>query len=130
MPRLNFWTIVAILTWLLLLGLLFVPVGSVLLSSFYDEAGNFTLVNYAKFLSEPRFHQAFLNTLVVGFGGLIGALLLGSIMAFCISRFVIEFFRGDDRGAILGMSTSQAVSIVIVPLAIVMLVRLRARSRA
>ncbi|MEQ1937118.1 iron ABC transporter permease [Mesorhizobium sp. CN5-321] len=103
MPRLNFWTIVAILTWLLLLGLLFVPVGSVLLSSFYDEAGNFTLVNYAKFLSEPRFHQAFLNTLVVGFGGLIGALLLGSIMAFCISRFVIAGARFVSLLAILAL---------------------------
>ena len=103
MPRLNFWTVVAILTWLLLLGLLFVPVGSVLLSSFYDEAGNFTLVNYAKFLSEPRFHQAFLNTLVVGFGGLIGALLLGSIMAFCISRFVIAGARFVSLLAILAL---------------------------
>jgi len=103
MPRLNFWTIVAILTWLLLLGLLFVPVGSVLLSSFYDEAGNFTLVNYAKFVSEPRFHQAFLNTLVVGFGGLIGALLLGSIMAFCISRFVIAGARFVSLLAILAL---------------------------
>lgn len=103
MPRLNFWTIVAIFTWLLLIGLLFLPVGSVLLSSFYDEAGGFTFANYVKFLSEPRFHQAFFNTLVVGFGGLVGALLLGSIMAFCISRFVIRGSRFVSLLAILAL---------------------------
>ena len=103
MPRLNFWTLVAIFTWLLLIGLLFLPVGSVLLSSFYDEAGNFTFGNYVKFLSEPRFHEAFFNTLVVGFGGLAGALLLGSIMAFCISRFVIAGSRFVSLLAILAL---------------------------
>ena len=41
-----------------------------------------------------------------------------------VSRFVIEFFRGDDRGVILGVSTSQFVSIVLVPVAIAMLVAL------
>ncbi len=103
MSRLNFWTLVSIFTWLLLLGLLFLPVGSVLLSSFYDGAGNFTLANYIQFLSEPRFHEAFLNTLVVGFGGLAGALLLGSIMAFCISRFVIAGSRFVSLLAILAL---------------------------
>jgi iron(III) transport system permease protein len=103
MSRLNFWTLVSIFTWLLLLLLLFLPVGSVLMSSFYDGAGNFTLANYAKFLSEPRFHKAFLNTLVVGFGGLAGALLLGSIMAFCISRFVIRGSRFVSLLAILAL---------------------------
>lgn len=103
MPRLNFWTLVSISTWLLLLVLLFLPVGSILISSVYDDAGNFTLANYARFLSEPRFHRAFLNTLVVGFGGLAGALLLGSIMAFCISRFVIVGSRFVSLLAILAL---------------------------
>lgn len=52
------------------------------------------------------------------------------MLLYGLSRFVIEFFRGDDRGVILGISTSQFVSVVIVPLAIAMLVRLRARGRA
>lgn len=103
MPRLNFWTLVSISTWLLLLVLLFLPVGSILISSVYDDAGNLTLANYARFLSEPRFHRAFLNTLVVGFGGLAGALLLGSIMAFCISRFVIVGSRFVSLLAILAL---------------------------
>ncbi|QDZ12827.1 ABC transporter permease [Devosia ginsengisoli] len=103
MPRFNFWTVVMILTWVLLFVLLFIPVGSVLVSSFYDQEGNATLANYLKFLGEPRFHQAFINTLVVGFGGLLGALLLGSIMAFCVSRFVIRGGRFVSLLAILAL---------------------------
>jgi phosphatidylglycerol---prolipoprotein diacylglyceryl transferase len=38
-----------------------------------------------------------------------------------VSRFVIEFYRGDSRGMIGPLSTSQFVSIVIVPLSIIML---------
>ncbi len=47
-----------------------------------------------------------------------------------VSRFIIEFYRGDDRGMLFGFSTSQIVSMIIVPVAILMLVRLRARARA
>ncbi|HTM76922.1 MAG TPA: iron ABC transporter permease, partial [Devosia sp.] len=103
MPRFNFWTGVMICTWLLLIGLLFVPVGNVLLSSLYDQAGNFTFANYLKFLGESRFHNAFINTLVVGFGGLFGALLLGSIMGFCVSRFEIRGGKFVSLLAILAL---------------------------
>lgn len=40
-------------------------------------------------------------------------------------RFVIEFYRGDPRGTVLDLvSTSQFVSLLLVPLSIVMLVLL------
>jgi phosphatidylglycerol:prolipoprotein diacylglycerol transferase len=52
------------------------------------------------------------------------------VLLYGISRFIIEFFRGDDRGVILGVSTSQFVSLVAVPVAILMLVRLRGRAHA
>jgi phosphatidylglycerol:prolipoprotein diacylglycerol transferase len=52
------------------------------------------------------------------------------MLLYAISRFIIEFFRGDDRGTLLGMSTSQAVSLVLAPVALVMLLRLRRRSAA
>jgi phosphatidylglycerol:prolipoprotein diacylglycerol transferase len=52
------------------------------------------------------------------------------MLLYAVSRFIIEFYRGDDRGMILGVSTSQFVSLVVAPLAIVMLVRLRARRPA
>ncbi len=46
------------------------------------------------------------------------------MLLYAISRFIIEFFRGDDRGAVGMFSTSQFISIVLAPLAIVMLVYL------
>jgi hypothetical protein len=97
MKRFDFWTVVMILTWVLLLILLFVPVGSVLVSSFYDQSDAFTFDNYQKFFDEPRLRRAFVNTLVVGFGGLVGALLLGSIMAFCVSRALSSRAAASSR---------------------------------
>ena len=55
-------------------------------------------------------------------------MLLYTLLLYAISRFVVEFYRGDDRGFVLGWSTSQIVSIVVVPIALLMLLRLR-RSR-
>ena len=46
------------------------------------------------------------------------------MLLYAISRFIIEFFRGDERGAVGMFSTSQFISILLVPLAIGMLVYL------
>jgi phosphatidylglycerol:prolipoprotein diacylglycerol transferase len=47
------------------------------------------------------------------------------IILYAISRFIVEIFRGDPRGTIAGLSTSQFVSLVTLPIAVVMLIRLR-----
>ena len=50
------------------------------------------------------------------------------LLLYGISRFVIEFYRGDSRGMVFNvLSTSQFVSVVLVPLSIVMLVVLSRR---
>ena len=46
------------------------------------------------------------------------------ILLYAISRYVIEFFRGDERGAVGIFSTSQFISVILAPLAIAMLVYL------
>jgi phosphatidylglycerol:prolipoprotein diacylglycerol transferase len=51
------------------------------------------------------------------------------MLLYAISRFIVEAFRGDERGALMGMATSQFVSILVVPVALVMLARLRRRSQ-
>jgi phosphatidylglycerol:prolipoprotein diacylglycerol transferase len=44
------------------------------------------------------------------------------LLLYGLSRFVIEFYRGDSRGTLFNtISTSQFISIVLVPLAIAML---------
>jgi phosphatidylglycerol:prolipoprotein diacylglycerol transferase len=43
------------------------------------------------------------------------------LLLYGVSRFIIEIFRGDPRGEVLGLSTSQFISVVLVPLSIGML---------
>jgi phosphatidylglycerol:prolipoprotein diacylglycerol transferase len=44
------------------------------------------------------------------------------VLFYSISRFVIEFYRGDDRGMPLdAFSTSQVISLVLAPLSLIML---------
>ncbi len=52
------------------------------------------------------------------------------MLLYAVSRFIVEIYRGDQRGMIAGMSTSQYVSLLVLPIAIGMLVRLRAKARA
>lgn len=52
------------------------------------------------------------------------------VLMYAVSRFIIEFFRGDDRGMVAMFSTSQVISLVLAPLAIVMLWWLAGRAAA
>src|SRR5215203_1346872 len=56
-----------------------------------------------------------------------GRTFWGYMLLYGISRFIIEFYRGDARGAVGAFSTSQFVSMLIVPLALVMLYLLSRR---
>jgi phosphatidylglycerol:prolipoprotein diacylglycerol transferase len=51
-----------------------------------------------------------------------GRTFWGYMLLYGVSRFIIEFYRGDSRGMIGMFSTSQFVSLLIVPIAVVMLV--------
>ena len=56
-----------------------------------------------------------------------GRTFWGYMLLYGISRFIIEFFRGDARGTIGIFSTSQFVSLLIIPLSIIMLLVLARR---
>lgn len=52
------------------------------------------------------------------------------VLFYSVSRFIIEFYRGDDRGMpIEGLSTSQLISLVLFPLSLIMLWYLRRPAR-
>jgi phosphatidylglycerol:prolipoprotein diacylglycerol transferase len=51
------------------------------------------------------------------------------MLLYAISRYVIEIYRGDERGMIWGVSTSQFVSLLIVPASLLMLRRLQQRGQ-
>ncbi len=99
----GFWTLVLIFAWTLLFVFLFIPLGTVLVASFIDKVGEPTLNNYITFIESTRLRRAFVNTLIIGFAGLGGALLLGTIMAFCLTRFEIAGSRFVSMMAILAL---------------------------
>ena len=46
------------------------------------------------------------------------------LLLYAVTRFAIEFFRGDERGSVGIFSTSQFISLILAPLAVIMLVYL------
>src|SRR5438874_3584010 len=50
------------------------------------------------------------------------------MLLYATSRFIIEIYRGDERGTVGMFSTSQFISILLAPLAVVMLVYLARRT--
>jgi phosphatidylglycerol:prolipoprotein diacylglycerol transferase len=50
------------------------------------------------------------------------------VLFYAVSRFVIEFYRGDERGMIWSISTSQFISLVLFPVSVAMLLWLRRRT--
>src|SRR4029079_16672387 len=59
-----------------------------------------------------------------------GRTFWGYMLLYAISRFIIEFYRGDERGMIMGWSTSQFISLILAPLSLFMLITLRKRATA
>ena len=57
-----------------------------------------------------------------------GRTFWGYLLLYAITRFIIEFYRGDARGMVGDLSTSQFVSVILAPLSIVMLMVLSRRS--
>lgn len=58
-----------------------------------------------------------------------GRTFWGYMLVYGISRFIIEMFRGDPRGMVFAsVSTSQFISLLIVPVSLVMLYRLSRRA--
>ena len=74
------------------------------------------------FLARHRLSLSFAENYLLPMGAAIWSCPIGTFARFPI-RFIIEFYRGDERGVILGLSTSQFVSVVIAPLAVLMLLR-------
>ena len=57
-----------------------------------------------------------------------GRTFWGYMFLYAASRFIIEFYRADERGLIMGLSTSQFISVILGPLSVIMLVLLRRRT--
>jgi phosphatidylglycerol:prolipoprotein diacylglycerol transferase len=49
------------------------------------------------------------------------------MLLYAVTRFAVEFFRGDPRGMLGGFATSQVIALVLAPLSVLMLVVLARR---
>ena len=88
--RPGFWTVVLLLAFAIVAVLLLWPLSSIFSASFTDNATREpTLANYARVLGQTYFQTALVNSLIVGVGGMLGAMLLGIPLAALTTRYVI-----------------------------------------
>ncbi|MFW5876967.1 MAG: prolipoprotein diacylglyceryl transferase [Myxococcota bacterium] len=59
-----------------------------------------------------------------------GQVLLAFLGGYAVLRFVLEFWRADDRGALMGLSTSQIIGVVVIAIVVAVWVRLGRRANA
>ena len=84
------WKLVQVLAWAILFALLIWPLSSILSASFIDnDSGRVALSNYIEVFETRAFRRAFWNTLLAGFGGMIGSLIIGVTLAWITARNVI-----------------------------------------
>jgi len=99
--RFDFWTGVLLFALALVAALLVWPLSTIVAASFIDNrTGAATLGNYARVLFQPFFQTALINSMIVGFGGTLGAMALGIPLAVLTTRYVI---RGRDFLATLAV---------------------------
>ncbi|MGQ0675179.1 MAG: ABC transporter permease [Rhodospirillales bacterium] len=97
----DFWTGVLLFALAMVVALLAWPLSTILAASFIDNrTGAATLGNYARVLFQPFFQAALVNSMIVGFGGMLGAMALGIPLAVFTTRYVI---RGRDFLATLAV---------------------------
>jgi iron(III) transport system permease protein len=72
--------------------LMLLPLGSIFVSSFYTEAG-FTLRNYLEVFTERAYLKAIWNTLIISFWVGVLAVLIGSLLAWLVTRTDLPWKR-------------------------------------
>ena len=88
---LNIWTVILLVALAIIFVLLINPLFNILAASFIDRKdGSFTLGNYERILGLHYYRSALYNSLIIGFGGMVGALVLGIPLAFLTTRFKIK----------------------------------------
>jgi iron(III) transport system permease protein len=89
--RLDVWSVVLLLALLAVAMLLIWPMSGVFTASFvHNRTGEATFANYARVLGHPFYLQALGNSLIVGFGGMVGAIALGLPVAVLTTRYRIH----------------------------------------
>lgn len=97
-----------------------VPIDSALVpTQLIEAAANLAIFGFLMWLRKRRAFE--------------GQIIYSYLMIYGVVRFTIEFWRDDDRGQVLGLSTSQFISVIMFVLGVVMTVyywRRRSNQRA
>lgn len=90
MKRLDLWTGVTAVGYVLVALLLILPLFGIFKHSLFDpESGQLSLANYREVVVNPSYRAALGHSLVVSIGGTVGAVLLGLPLALLTTRFRI-----------------------------------------
>ncbi len=104
--RFDFWSGALALAFVVVALLMVWPLYSIFTASAIDNrSGAWTLANFAQILGHPAYRGALVNSLVVGTGGMFGAMLLGIPLAVLTTRFVIA-----GRGVLATLAVLALVS--------------------
>ena len=88
--RPDFWSGVLIVSLAVVAVLMAWPLYSIFAASVIDNrSGALTLGNFVQILGHPAYRGALFNSLIVGTGGMLGAMLLGIPLAVLTTRYVI-----------------------------------------
>ena len=91
LSQLNIWTGILLFSLAVISVLLIYPLYNVFITSFIDnETGDLTLRNYRTILGHRFYRVSLYNSVICGFGGMLGATLLGIPLAYFTSRFTIR----------------------------------------
>lgn len=87
----DLWTGVTLFAFAVIALLLVYPLYNIFLASFtHNETGAVTLENYAQIFGHRYYRTALYNSVLLGFGGMIGAVALGVPLAYFTTRFAIH----------------------------------------
>jgi iron(III) transport system permease protein len=115
--RRDFWWTVTILSFLTVLAFLVYPLATVLVTSFTGEEKRFILAeNYHRFFTHRYYYSSLINSLYLSALATMGALLVGTALAFAVTRFPISgktFIRTAANLALLSPPFIGAYSWVV-----------------
>ncbi|HJQ70841.1 MAG TPA: prolipoprotein diacylglyceryl transferase [Blastocatellia bacterium] len=96
---------------------------------FTEKASELTGVPIDSALIPTQLIEAVVNLLIFAFMLWLtrrrrfeGQVIFTYLMVYSVARFIIEFWRADPRGGMFGLSTSQLISVVMFPLALLLMI--------
>ena len=115
--RRDFWWSVTLLAFLTVLGFLVYPLATVLVTSFTGEEKRFVLAeNYYRFFTHRYYYSSVVNSLYLSVLATLGALVVGTTLAFAVARYPLPgktFLRTAANLALLSPPFIGAYSWVV-----------------